>query len=435
MAVNAHEGTQRMGTSGRGVPTKDTLIRRVIMGKLTTRSVEGFAKRKGRYSDGDGLFLRVLDPGKRVYWTYRYVVGGKERETSLGALADIKLEQARIKHAELRADVLKRVDPRGDRRGGKGIVVKAGMPTFGAMADKFIAAHEGGWKNRKHARQWDATLRKYAAPLRDMPVDQIATADVLACLSPIWNERPETGSRVRGRIEVILASAAVAGHIPEDRPNPARWQNWLDLMLANPKKVGKPRGHYKALPYKEVPALMAKLAKIDTAASRALRLTILCATRTNETIGARWEEISFDDNVWSIPASRMKMKRPHDIPLSDQAVDILRVQHEARDDRNPHVFPGRPMRSLSDMTMAMIFRKLGVDATVHGCRTSFRTWAADVDHAPFEVAEAALAHTIGNEASQAYNRTTMTERRRPVMERWGRYICGAEIVTLKRGAA
>ena len=127
------------------------------------------------------------------------------------------------------------------------------MPTFGAMADKFIAAHEGGWKNRKHARQWDATLRKYAAPLRDMPVDQIATADVLACLSPIWNERPETGSRVRGRIEVILASAAVAGHIPEDRPNPARWQNWLDLMLANPKKVGKPRGHYKALPYEEGP--------------------------------------------------------------------------------------------------------------------------------------------------------------------------------------
>jgi Arm DNA-binding domain len=252
------------------------------MGKLTARSVEGFAKRKGRYSDGDGLFLRVLDPGKRAYWTYRYMIGGRERETSLGAFADIKLEQARIKHAELRADVLKKVDPRGDRRTGKGIVVNAGVPTFGAMADKFIAAHEGGWKNRKHAQQWDATLRKYAAPLRDMQVDQIETEHVLACLSPIWNEKPETGSRVRGRIEVVLASAAVVGYIPKDRPNPARWHNWLDLMLANPKKVGKPRGNYKALPFKQGPALMANLAEIDTAASRALQFLILTATRTNE---------------------------------------------------------------------------------------------------------------------------------------------------------
>ncbi len=397
------------------------------MGKLTARSVEGFAKRKGRYSDGDGLFLRVLDPGRRVYWTYRYMIGGKERETSLGAFPDIKLDEARVRHAELRADVLKKVDPRGDRRNGKGIVARAGVPTFGAMADKFIAAHEGGWKNRKHAQQWDATLRKFAAPLRDMPVDQIETEHVLACLSPIWNEKPETGSRVRGRIEVVLASAAVAGHIPKDRPNPARWHNWLDLMLANPKKVGKPRGNYKALPFKQVPALMAQVAEFDTAASRALRFLILTATRTNEIIGARWDEISFDDKVWSIPASRMKMKRQHDVPLSDQALDILRVQHATRGD-NPHVFPGRPMRSLSDMTMAMIFRRLDVDATVHGCRTSFRTWCAEIDHTAFEVAEAALAHTVGNAASQAYNRTSMLERRRPTMERWADFICPASNV-------
>ena len=408
------------------------------MGKLTTRSVEGFAKRKGRYGDGDGLFLRVLDPGHRVYWTYRYVIGGKERETSLGAFPEIRLEQARVKHAGLRADVLKKIDPRGGKRNGKGVVAKAGVPTFGAMADQFIAAHEGGWKHRKHAQQWEATLRKYAAPLRDMPVDQITTADVLACLSLIWNEKPETGSRVRGRIEVILASAAVAGHIPEDRPNPARWQNWLDLMLANPKKVGKPRGHYKALPYAKVPALMAKLAGIDIAASQALRFLVLTATRTNETIGARWDEIDLANAVWSIPASRMKMKREHDIPLSDQAVEILRAQHEARDHRNPHVFPGRPMRALSDMTMAMLMRRLEVPATTHGFRTSFRTWAADVAHAPFEVAEAALAHTIGNEASQAYNRTTMTERRRPLMQAWADFVTGTaadNVIALKRGAS
>ena len=402
------------------------------MGKLTARSLDGFAKRKGRYSDGDGLFLRVLDPGHRVYWTYRYMIGGKERETSLGAFPDIKLDEARVRHAELRADVLKKVDPRGDRRGAKGIVAKAGVPTFGAMADKFIAAHEGGWKNRKHAQQWDATLRKYAAPLREMPVDQIETEHVLACLATIWNDKPETGSRVRGRIEVVLASAAVIGHIPKDRPNPARWHNWLDLMLANPKKVGKPRGNYKALPFKQVPALMAKLAEIETAASRALQFLILTATSTNETIGARWDEISFDDKVWSIPEPRMKMKKPHDVPLSDQALDLLRIQHATRGD-NPHVFPGRPMRSLSDMTMAMIFRRLDVDATVHGCRTSFRTWCAEVDHTAFEVAESCLAHTVGNAASQAYNRTTMRERRRPVMNKWAEYICPASnIIALRR---
>ena len=402
------------------------------MGKLTARSLDGFAKRKGRYSDGDGLFLRVLDPGHRVYWTYRYMIGGKERETSLGAFPDIKLDEARVRHAELRADVLKKVDPRGDRRGAKGIVAKAGVPTFGAMADKFIAAHEGGWKNCKHAQQWDATLRKYAAPLREMPVDQIETEHVLACLATIWNDKPETGSRVRGRIEVVLASAAVIGHIPKDRPNPARWHNWLDLMLANPKKVGKPRGNYKALPFKQVPALMAKLAEIETAASRALQFLILTATSTNETIGARWDEISFDDKVWSIPEPRMKMKKPHDVPLSDQALDLLRIQHATRGD-NPHVFPGRPMRSLSDMTMAMIFRRLDVDATVHGCRTSFRTWCAEVDHTAFEVAESCLAHTVGNAASQAYNRTTMRERRRPVMNKWAEYICPASnIIALRR---
>ena len=183
---------------------------------------------------------------------------------------------------------------------------------------------------------------------------------------------------------------------------------------------------------------MAKLAEIDTAASRALQFLILTATRTNETIGARWDEIDLDDKVWSIPASRMKMKREHDIPLSDQAVEILPRPAEARDDRNPHVFPGRPMRSLSDMTMAMLMRRLEVPATTHGFRTSFRTWAADVAHAPFEVAEAALAHTIGNEASQAYNRTTMRERRRPIMSAWADFVTGKtadNVVPLRRGAA
>jgi integrase len=403
------------------------------MTKLTPPVLRRLIKKPGRHADGQGLYFRATGDSK-AYFVYRFRTGGREREMSLGPYPETTLEQARAKHAGLRAQVLNKVDPLAGRRYAKGgLVTNSGVPTFGAMADAYIAAHEGSWRSSKHATQWWSTLRTHAAALRDMPVDQVDTEAVLGCLRPIWAIVPETASRVRARIEIILASAAVAGHIPADRPNPARWGKWLDLMLPSPKKVGKPRGHHAAMPYAELPAFMARLAEIDSVASRALQLTILCATRTSETLGATFDEIDLEAATWSIGAERMKMKKRHDVPLSEQALAILRRQHDERGE-NPHVFGGRPMRGLSNMSLSMLLRRLKIDATVHGMRSAARSWMAD-QGVPFEVAEAALAHTVGNAVVQAYQRSSMLDLRRPVLQKWADYVCADNVVDLKRGAA
>ena len=213
------------------------------------------------------------------------------------------LDEARIRHKRWVADVAAGIDPVGNRTQPKTVQpVKSGAPTFGECANQHIALNEGGWKNSKHHAQWVATLKTYAAPIRSKPVNEITTADVLAVLTPIWNDKPETASRLRGRIEAVLASAQVDGWIPEDRPNPARWKNWLDRKLPKPKKLGS-RGHHKALPYDQLPALMARLAETPGVASLALRFTILTCARTNEALGMTFDEIDFDKAIWSIPES------------------------------------------------------------------------------------------------------------------------------------
>ena len=302
--------------------------------------------------------------------------------------------------------------------------VKSGAPTFGQCADQHIGLHEKGWKNSKHHAQWVMTLREYAAPIRSKPVGEITTADVLAVLTPIWHDKPETASRLRGRIEAVLASAQVDGWIPEDKPNPARWKNWLDRKLPQPKKLGT-RGHHKAMAHKDVPALMARLAEIDSAPSKALQITVLTCARTSETLGMTFDEIDFDNAIWTIPASRMKMDREHTVPLSDQALAILRRQHDERGS-NPHVFPGRPTRGLSNMSLAMLLRRMKVDATVHGFRASARSWMAD-QGVEFSLAEAALAHTVGNAVVQAYQRSSILERRRPVLASWADFVTGETV--------
>ena len=313
----------------------------------------------------------------------------------------------------------------GARNGKAPVLTPSGAPTFGHCADQHIGLNEGGWKNSKHHQQWVMTLREYAAPLRSMPVDRVTTADVLAVLKPIWNDKPETASRLRGRIEAVIASAQVDGWIPEDRPNPARWKNWLDRKLPKPKKLGS-RGHHKALPYDQLPALMARLAEIDSVASRALQITILTCARTSETLGMTFDEIDFERAVWSIAGERMKMGKRARSAARDQALAILRRQHDERG-TNPHVFPGRPMRGLSNMALAMLMRRLKIDATVHGFRASARSWMADQGVA-FEVAEAALAHTVGSAVVAAYQRSSMLELRRPVLSAWADFICPASNV-------
>ncbi len=278
---------------------------------------------------------------------------------------------------------------------------------------------------------------------RDLPVDQIGPQQVFDALDPIWTRTPETGSRLRGRIAAVLDSARA----PDDaRPNPAAWSDWLKKKLGDPRKLGKidhktggrvERGHHVALPYASVPAIMARLAETDGAGARALRLVILTASRTSEVLGMTFDEIDFYKAVWTVPASRMKTGEIHEVPLSDQALDILRAQEALRGE-NPHVFPGRPMRSMSNMSMAMVMRRLGVDATVHGFRSSFRTWASEVANVEFEVAELCLSHRIGSKVSRAYNRTKMTERRRPVMSAWAAFVCGSDasnVIELRRAGA
>jgi len=419
------------------------------MGKLAQKGLAALVKKPPkRYPDGDGLFFKVVGQGK-AYFTYRYSLGGEESETSLGPYPEMSLERARVRHLELRAAVAKKISPvaeRGGKIGAKAATATpGGVPTFGEYADRYIAAHEAEWKNAKHHQQWVMTLRVYAAPIRDLPVDQLDTAAIMSVLEPIWNVKSETASRLRGRIEAVLASAQVDGWIPEGRSNPARWKNWLDHKLAAPKKLGKidrktgekvKRGKHAAMPHAKVQAFMARLAEIDNRASRALQIAILTACRTSEVLGMTWDEVDFDTATWSIPEERMKMDLPHRVPLSAPALAILRDLYETRG-QNPHVFPVRPMRPLSNMSMAMLLRRLGAgDVTVHGFRSSFRDWATEIDKTEYATAERCLAHVTGNSAALAYDRSDRLELRRPVMAKWAEYVVGADnVIDIKREVA
>jgi integrase len=408
------------------------------MARLTQAKLRDLINKPGRHGDGQGLFLRSLGEGKS-YWAYRYrspdpTAGGKEREMSLGPYPEVSLVEARIRHAELRKQVIvDRVDPSAEKRAAREIVREAAAapkakarPTFGAVADQYIRDNEASWKNAVHRRQWRQTLGEPCEAIRDMPVDEIDTAAVLSVLKPIWTATPETASRLRARIEAVLASAQVDGLIDERQPNPARWKGWLALKLPNPRAIGERSGH-AAMPYADLPAFMARVKATPGEAAKALALAILTAARTSEVIGMTFAEIDTARAVWTVPASRMKMAREHAAPLSDAAMHILKGQIEARGPEQTYVFesPARAgkVQPLSNMAMSMTLRRLGAGAfTVHGFRASFRTWCADTGIA-FELAEAALAHS-SNALVASYQRSAMIERRRPVMAAWAVFLAG-----------
>lgn len=406
------------------------------MPKFTPPVLRGLLKKPGRHPDGEakGLYFRAVGDGK-AYWVYRYRVAGREREMSLGPYPEVKLDEARAKHAVERAKVLNKSDPLAGKRNGKAApTAPSGKPTFGEAADKYVATHEGGWRNSKHRWQWTQTLTQHCGPIRDMPVDQIGTDDILAVLTPLWAARSVTASRLRGRIERVLNAARALGHIDKDRANPARWKAHLDELLPKPKKLA--RGHHAAMPYAETPAFVERLRAMNSTAALALEFVILTASRSGETLGARWEEIDFVNAVFTIPPGRMKTNEAFSIPLSDRALAILRTLEATRGE-NPFVFAGRPQRPLSNMALAMLLRRMDVDVTAHGMRTSFRTWCSEVAHAEFEIAELCLSHRIGSAVSRAYNRTSMLERRRPLMQAWADFVtgkAGADIIPLRRAA-
>jgi len=389
--------------------------------KLTNASLKRLIEKPGRHGDGDGLYFRTLGLD-RAYWVFRYRTGGKEREMSLGPYPELSLIEARAKHAAARkAVVVDKADPLAERRADKAAAAKANAPTFGEWADAYLRSHEAAWGNPKHREQWRMTLTRYCATIRDIPVNQVDAKAVLRVIEPLWNAVPQTANRLRGRIEAVLSSAQVAGHIDPDRPNPARWKGWIDQMLPKPEKVVQ-RGHHAAMPYADLPEFMARLSATPGAPAGALAFTILTAARSGEVLNATWDEIDLATATWTVPASRMKMGKPHAVPLAEAAVAILKDFEGARG-TSPYVFPGAlPRRPLSVMSLKMRMRGLGAgEWTPHGMRSAARSWMAD-NGVEFELAEACLAHTVGNAVVQAYQRSSMLERRRPVMQAWASFL-------------
>jgi integrase len=411
------------------------------MGKLTNAALKPLIDKPGRHGDGGGLFFRTLGQG-RAYWVFRYRVGGKEREFSIGPYPEIDLARARVEHAKLRKRVVAdKIDPLAEKRALKEAqaIAKRGKPTFGEIADGYVEAKGGQWRNAKHRGQWISTLsdQYLRGGFRDMPVDEIDTKAVLAVLEPLWRKTPETASRLRGRIEAVLDAARVLGHIDENRSNPARWKGHLQKLLSNPKKTNGGRSHHAAMPYLDLPAFMAKLAESPDTAAQALVFTILTAARRGEALGMKWDEIDLNNAVWTVPGSRMKAGKPHRVPLSAPAVAMLKRQFAERG-RNPFVFPGeRPLKPLSPHMPAIVMGRLGAGSvTIHGFRSAFRDWAGDETNFPREVVEAALAHAVGDETEQAYRRGDALQKRRELMEAWAAFLAGgaeANVVPITSG--
>jgi integrase len=262
--------------------------------------------------------------------------------------------------------------------------------------------------------QWKTTLETYAACLRSRSVDGINTDDVLRVLKPIWTTKPETASRLRGRIEKILDAAKAKGF--REGENPARWRGHLDHLLPKPLKLV--RGHHAAMPYEEVAALIEKLRSREGTAALALEFCILTAARSGEVLGAQWSEIDLNKKIWTVPANRMKAGREHRVPLAGRAISILKQMEKTK--TGEFVFPGQARdRPLSNMVLSMMLRRMKIEGvTVHGFRSSFRDWAGNVSSFPREVTETALAHIIGDKAEQAYRRSDALEKRRKMMEAW-----------------
>jgi integrase len=385
----------------------------------------------GLWLDGDGLYLQVTasDDGKtmRRSWVFRYELFGQRHELGLGPLRDVGLAQARAKRGELRAQLRDGIDPfhfRKQQRDAarleqmKLTAERAKALTFQQCAEQCMAAHRAGWTNVKHAEQWQNSLRNDVYPvIGKLNVADVSTAHVVQVLEKIWTKKPETASRVRGRIEKVLAWATVRGFRTGD--NPARWRGHLAELFPAKGKVAQVE-HHPALSYDDLPAFMSELRARKTTGARALEFLILSAARTAEVTHAIWDadEIDTKGRLWTVPAKRMKRRKPHSVPLSSRCVEIL--QSLPRHGR--YVFGGtQPLDKHSMPRLLHSMRPSG--ATVHGFRSTFRTWASERTIFPREVCEQALAHTVGSKVEQAYNRGELLAKRRLLMQAWTDF-CG-----------
>lgn len=385
--------------------------------KLDYQTVKNL-KTPGRYTDAliKGLHIWVK-PNGRKYWIFRYSHENKQHNISLGSFPTLSIAEARVRAQQSRDDLDRGINPLAIKNSSKAqkLALQAQKLSFKEFAEACIKSKRAEWTNQKHGDQWEYTLSEFAYPfIGNMGLDEIETEDILKILTPIWTTKTETASRLRGRIEWILASATTRKL--RTGVNPALWRGHLQTILPAPNKVKKV-AHHKALPYRQVPELIANLRDAATMSALALEFTILNASRTGEVIDGLREEIQGD--IWVIPGSRMKAKKEHRVPLCQRSLDVLAIAR-AMDKDSKYLFSVKG-KKLTNMAMSMMLRRTKVDATVHGFRSSFRDWVSEETSHPSEVAEMALAHAIGNKVEAAYRRKDLLEKRRALLLDWESY--------------
>lgn len=389
------------------------------MGARTLQKLNALAVAKantpGYLGDGGGLYLQVTSAGARS-WIYRFMLQGRRREMGLGPYPDVSLASARALASNARSLVKTGQDPIDARRQTVGHRL-----TFDEAAKKFIEANEVAWRAETHRKHWRVSLATYASPVvGSMAVGSIGLTEIKSILTPIWHDKPETAFRLRGRIERVLDWATVSGH-RDNTQNPARWRGHLDKILPALSQVHRAK-HFESVPVDGVATIYDRLCQSKAMSALGLRFIILTAARAGEVAGLTWGEIDMEGRVWALPATRSKTGRVHRVPLSDEAIAVLKTaQAIATGDL---VFPGwshgRPLALKS-------FRRIlasagGGSATVHGFRSSFRDWASERTTYPREVAEMALAHLVGSKVELAYLRTDMFERRKLMMADWSNFV-------------
>lgn len=386
------------------------------MGQLSALKIKAL-KEPGRYSDGDGLMLQIGAGGARS-WILRAQSGGKRRDFGLGSAKWVSLADAREAAGEIRRQLAKGIDPIAERKREREVI-----PTF---KDAAVSVHEeqkAGWKNGKHQAQWLSTLETYAYPtLGKLPVNEIEGPQIRKVLLPIWLTKPETARRVRQRIGAVLDWSYVNGFRTSEAP-------MRSLSKGLPRQP-KDDGHFAAMSYALVPDFISRLRERSSVGRVALEALVLTAARSGEIRGATWAEVDLENALWSVPAERMKMGKPHQVPLSAQAVDAFTRAKKFKVPCSELVFPGQKLKKpMSDMTLLKVVRDMEAGVTVHGFRSAFRDWVAEETDVPGEIAEAALAHANSNKVEAAYRRTDFLEKRKALMRDWGEFcdgkVCGA----------
>jgi integrase len=374
-------------------------------------------KEVGRHTDDQTKGLHLwIKANQRKYWIFRFTLESKRYNISLGGFPEIGLKLARERAVEVRNLLNKGRNPIKEKNESKALNLKVKSPTFREFALDYIETMRPKWRNPKHAEQWVSTIERFAVPyIGQMRLDEIQTEQILSLLKPIWLNKSVTASRLRGRLESIFSASITLGH--RTAMNPARWRDHLENLLPTPKSSDK---HHAALPYSDLPNFIAGLKEMNCVSALALEFVILNASRTGEVIGAKRAELISD--MWTVPASRMKGGRSHQVPLGKRSLELLEIS-ESLDPQSEYFFSknGKP---LSNMAMLMMVRRFSLGITVHGFRSAFRDWVSEETEYSPELAEMALAHTIENKVEAAYRRGNLIERRKSLMKHWESFCEG-----------